>query len=189
MLDKLREVCPGMLYNHKEIKGSPVIVPVGSLEDRPIGPAALDTLMAVAAACLASNLCGLAVTPPLSFGYSPVHKRWAGLSRESLALVMTEILTSLLKRMGASMIVVIDGHYGHKEVAWNVANALGIGYVNIWDIAVMKGFVSFEDFMRFEELVTESLGGKDHDEVIDVIRSTAEEACRLIKFRGRTARP
>ena len=170
-----------MLYNHKEIKGRAVALPIGSLEDRPEGPAALDTLMAAATACEASRLCGVAVTPPMSFGYSPMHRRWAGLSRETLALVVTEVIASLMKRMGASAVIVVDGHYGHKGVVGKAAEAIGAGYVNVWDIITSKGFTSFEDYLRFEEIAAREIASDDPGILSEIIKEAAEIICSLAR--------
>ncbi len=181
MLARLRERCPGMLYNHREVRRKAVALPIGSFEDRPEGPAALDTLMAVAAACEASTLCGLVVTPPMSFGYSPMHKRWAGLSRESLTLVVAEVVTSLKKRMGAPRVVIVDGHYGHKDVVRGVAEALGAKYVNVWDVITSKGFAGFEDSLRFEEIAAKEIASNDPTILTEVIRETATLICSLAR--------
>lgn len=179
MLARLRERCPGMLYNHSEIVGEAVALPIGSFEDRPVGPAALDTLMAAAAACEASRVCGVAVTPPMSFGYSPMHKRWAGLSREALTLFVAEVVTSLIKRVGASKVIIVDGHYGHKDVVKKVADALGAPYVNVWDVVTVKGFKGFREYLRFEGLAAREIVSEDPGVLAEVIGEVAKLICSL----------
>lgn len=179
MLARLRERCPGMLYSHKEMRKRAVVLPIGSLEDRPEGPAALDTLMAVAAACEASKLCGVAVTPPMSFGYSPKHRRWAGLRRGTLAIVITEVVTRLKESMMVPRVVIVDGHYGHKEVVSGAAMAAGAYYVNLWDVIVSEGITTPDEYEEFERTVAAEIAEEDARVLKRAIDAVARIICSL----------
>lgn len=181
MLDFLKERCPGLLSSHREVRGSVLIVPVGSFEDRPTGPAALDTFLALMVACEVGRRCGATVTPPLSFGHSPSHKAWAGLSREVLGAAMAEIVFTARRFMRAGKVVIVDGHYGNKPVLEQVAKAMGVQYINVWDVVADSGYGSGEAMMRFERLVAEYVGGGERPEVEEVIERVVRSVCSLIR--------
>jgi len=181
LLGFLKERCPGLLSTHRDVRGSAIIVPVGSYEDRPTGPAALDTFLALIVACEAGKRCGASVTPPLSFGHSPYHRAWAGMSREVLAAAFAEIVFTAKKLLRAERVVVVDGHYGNKPVLERVAAAMGAAYLNMWDIISASGYRSSESMMRFEELLTEHIISGGRPEVEEVVERAVGSVCSAIR--------
>ena len=90
-----------------------ILIPIGSTEQHgAFAPLGCDTMTAVGLAEAASELTGVAVAPPLWFGWSPHH-----LVRPGTVSIRAEVLIELLYDMGESLaehgfrnLVVINGH-------------------------------------------------------------------------------
>ena len=143
--------CPGLYLGHREIVGRPVLIPLGSFENRPWGPMVLDTLLALAIACRASRVCGCAILWSIGYGYSPVHRLWLGPGPDELRLVLRRIAEQVVERLRSREAVVLDGHYGHRDVAAGTAKALGLGYLNVWDVVIELGYRELEQQDRARE--------------------------------------
>ncbi len=176
-----------LLWGHREARGRVLLLPVGSLEDRPRGPVALDTLLALLVSCLAAEELDALVAWPLGYGYSPLHKRWAGpRSPEALGRLVAEIVEGL-QGMGASAVVVVDGHYGHRGAVRAAAAAAGAGYVNAWEALIEETRArSLGEQLRLEEELWETLAsGRLHPLLRSAAERVAGEAGRLLGGRAR----
>ena len=134
-----------------------VILPLGSLEDHGSLPAQLDTLLAVHASCILAGRCNGLLAWPLGYGYSPIHRYWSGPGSGELLEELLEDILHGLRGMGASKLVVVDGHYGHREAARRAAKRAGALYLNVWEL--MRDLDSWEKQLRFEEMYAQLLLG------------------------------
>ncbi len=165
----VQSLCPGLAYGHKVFNGSAVTVPVGSFEDHGPFTPSLDTLLAFDASCMASRLCSVLVAWPIGYGFSPEHTWSVSLDEDGVARLVARIVESL-KRRGARRVIVVDGHYGHREV---LARILGGSYINVWDILVEEGLDSFDKQLEFEAMLIRG-GGERY------IRAVASRICQMV---------
>jgi creatinine amidohydrolase/Fe(II)-dependent formamide hydrolase-like protein len=173
-------------------RGLVVLLPLGSLEDRPRGPWGLDTLLATAASCLAARGHeGLTVAPPLGYGFSPCHRRWTGPGEPRLLERLVRDTVAGLGRAGARGVVVVNGHYGQEGLAEAAARATGAGYVGLWRVIAEEAGIGLWDWERLaglEEALTGALLGDSSGEAMGLLRRAAErvrgEAMRLLDGRG-----
>ena len=148
-----------LLVDHRELRNSVILLPIGSFEDRPAGAMGLDTLLATWASCMAVEGKGWLVAPPLAYGYSPLHAAWAGpRSPHVLEELLGGIITGLYSA-GAGHVAVVDGHLGHAGYAARAAEAAGASYHNLWLLAEEKGLLDLADWdrlLRLEEELVEA---------------------------------
>lgn len=179
-----------LLWGHREARGRAVLLPVGSLEDRPRGPVVLDTLLALLVSCIAAAGLDALVAWPLGYGYSPLHRRWAGpRSPEALRSLVEDVVAGLLG-MGAALVVVVDGHYGHRDLVRGAAAASGAGYVNAWEAIIEEtGARSLGEQLRLEEELWGSISaGRLHPLLLRAAERVAAEAGRLLRHGAGRAR-
>jgi creatinine amidohydrolase/Fe(II)-dependent formamide hydrolase-like protein len=141
--------CSRMLYGYRELHGALVLLPLGSFEDHEDLPVILDTLLATETACRVAEKCAALVAWPLGYGFSPVHRCSVSLGEDEVARLVLDVASGLYS-MGASRVIVVDGHYGHREAVMRATAPRGIGYVNVWDILSWFGLDSFEKQIGFE---------------------------------------
>ena len=149
----------GLLWSHREARGKTILLPLGSLEDRPWGPSQLDTLIAVLVAVAAAGSAReCLVAPPLPYGYSPMHRAKVELPPQLLEDALQAILRGFTGLLAARRVVVVDGHYGHRDIVERVARSLGAGYCNVWGRIIEEyGLESFEQQLRVEKKIVEAL--------------------------------
>ena len=142
--------CPQLYWGHREARGRTLVLPVGSIEDRPTGPMALDTLLALATACLAAGQQGWLIAWPLGYGYSPAHRYWAG--PRSIALLerlIGDIVSSLLS-LEPRCLLVLDAHLGHEHTVRKAAEGSGAVYANLWRLLERLGLRGWSRQLGFE---------------------------------------
>jgi creatinine amidohydrolase len=107
-----------------------LLLPIGSVEQHGVHmPLGTDTMLAnrvceAAARQLAPNAM---VLPPLWYGFSPHHMRFAGsitLGAETLTRLISEIVASLV-RHGFCRLVLVNGHGGNADLLGAAVAALG----------------------------------------------------------------
>jgi len=185
-----------VLWSAEGLEGGVVLLPLGSLEDHPRGvPAALDTVLALAASCLAARGEGWLVAPPLGYGFSPCHRRLAvgpGGPR-LLEELLADIVGGLL-RGGALHVAVVDGHEGHRGVAEAVAARLGASHHSVWDSLARAARVDPLDWRGLlgleEELAGELARGRVPGALVEAARLLRGEIAGVVarKLRAMGAR-
>ena len=151
--------CRELLYDHRAILGSTVLLPVGSFEDHFEEPMVLDTLLALEVSCRAADICDALVAWPIGYSFSPGHARSVSLDEDMVGRLVGLVVEGL-GRLGASRVVVVDGHYGHRVVVERVSASRGALYVNVWDLLVEEGFETFEKQVLFERMLGSYLRGE-----------------------------
>ena len=172
--------CPGLLYPIDSIKRRWLLIPLGSFEDREDGPMALDTLIALEVCCRASVKCHTAILWPLGVGYSPKHIHSIELSPSTLRAAITSIVRSARERLRAKVLLV-DGHIGHRDIVWGVAEVEGVSYINVWELLMREGYDSWTKQMEFEKDFTACLKGENCDKVDLLLDKLADSICHHIK--------
>ncbi|MET1100981.1 MAG: creatininase family protein [Pyrodictiaceae archaeon] len=121
----------------------------------------LDTLIALEVACRVARHCHVLVAWPLGYGYSPTHRRWAGFDNSLLQEVVKSIVGTLLERIGYERVLVLDAHYGHKDIVLKAIRGYGdrVVYFNFWDKAISMGYRSLTQQLSLEELLYYCLSG------------------------------
>ncbi len=142
--------CRELLYGYRELRGAVVLLPVGSFEDHFEEPMVLDTLLAFEISCRVAKQCGWLVAWPLGYSFSPEHRYSVSLDEDLDAALVAWVAGSLL-RLGASRVIVVDGHYGHRVALEHVAKTRGLGYINVWDALTSMGYSSFDEQVGFEK--------------------------------------
>lgn len=150
--------CSRLLYGFRSIRGAGVVVPIGSFEDHFEEPMILDTLLALEIGCRVAEACNWLVAWPLGYGFSPGHRYSVSLGEDLVARLVLHVADSL-KRLGATRVVVIDGHYGHSVGLGNAVRSRGYEYVNVWDELIHIGYSSFDEQVLFEKLFSKYLRG------------------------------
>ncbi|BEP16879.1 hypothetical protein PYJP_02310 [Pyrofollis japonicus] len=172
--------CNRMLYGYRELRGALVLLPLGSFEDHEDLPMVLDTLLATETACRAAEKCAALVAWPLGYGFSPMHKYSVSLDEDEVARLVLGI-TSSLYSIGASRVIVIDGHYGHREAVMRATAPRGISYVNVWDVLSKLGLNSFDKQIGFERELAKCFNENKCNNtslILDsVAKKIAEEKC------------
>ncbi len=120
------------------------IVPVGSLEQHgPHLPINTDTVIACEVAKRAVQRVGVAVSPPISFGFSVEHQNYPGtisLSAESFMNVVQDVCKSLVYH-GFRKIVLLNAHGGNTGILTAILQSIRSEYnvtvslVSIWGLA------------------------------------------------------
>ena len=99
------------------VKGSVVVVPIGSLEQHgPHLPLDTDTVIAQAVASAVAERLGGWCAPPVAYGSSGEHQAFPGTSSigtPALARLVVELVRSL--RYWASRVLLVNGHGGNLE--------------------------------------------------------------------------
>ena len=159
--------CEELLYGYRELRGAIVLLPVGSFEDHFEEPMVLDTLLAFEVSCRIARRCGWRVAWPLGYSFSPEHRYSVSLDEDLDASIVSWIAGSFL-RLGASRVVVVDGHYGHRVALERVAGTRGFGYINVWDALIGMGYSSFNKQLHFEKIFARYLrnGDKQVEEIL-----------------------
>jgi len=152
--------CEELLYNYREVRGAVVLLPVGSFEDHFEEPMVLDTLLAFDASCRVARGCGWLVAWPLGYSFSPEHRYSISLDEDLDASLISWIASSFL-RLGASRVIVVDGHYGHRAALERVAESRGLDYINVWDVLTSMGYSSFDEQVSFEKAFAKYLRSRD----------------------------
>ncbi len=165
----MERVCPGLLFSHRRVAESRIVLPVGSFEDHIDLPVIFDTLLALEAACRASRLCGILVAWPLGYGFSPEHEWSVSLGEDDIARLAAHVVKSL-KRRGVREVVVVDGHYGHSLAIRKAVEAAGARYVNVWKVFEKKGVKGFRAQLVLEQRLYR---GED----TGLLDTVAEEIC------------
>ncbi len=179
--------CPGLYAGPREARRARlVLLPLGSYEDRDTGPMVLDTLFALVSACTASKQCGALVAWPLGYGYSPAHRYWAGLGPGLLRETVSSIIEGLRRASPGAVIVVVDGHYGHRGVVEGAAESSGALYFNTWSYAIREaGLSSLAEQFWFEEKLWESLVSCRFSASVErVVRGIASRLCGFAEEAG-----
>ena len=171
-------MCRNLLYGFYKLRGSIILLPVGSFEDHFDEPMVLDTLLALEVACRAAERCGWLVAWPIGYSFSPEHKHSISLDEDLDALLVSWIAESFL-RLGAERVVIVDGHYGHKLALERVAEMKGIGYVNVWDLLASMGYREFNSQLRFEKMLARYLEDEDRVAEEDLSRLSSLLASKL----------
>ena len=156
MVPRFLGSCEELLYGYRELRGAVVLLPVGSFEDHFEEPMVLDTLLAFEVSCRLARRCGWLVAWPLGYAFSPEHRYSVSLDEDLDASLVAWIAGSLL-RLGASRVIVVDGHYGHRVALEHVAKTRGFGYINVWDTLISMGYSSFDKQVGFEKAFAEYL--------------------------------
>jgi hypothetical protein len=172
--------CNRMLYGYQELHGALVLLPLGSFEDHEDLPVVLDTLLATETACRVAEKCAALVAWPLGYGFSPVHWYSVSLGEDEVARLVLGVANGLYS-MGASRVIVVDGHYGHREAVMRATAPRGIGYVNVWDILSELGIDSFKKQIGFERELAKCFVENKCDSAMTILDSVAkkivEEKC------------
>ena len=154
----LRGCMRRLVWSHREARDRLVILPLGSLEDRPTGPAQLDTLLALAASCRLAARCDALLAWPLGYGYSPMHRRWSGPRQPRLLEELLVDILQGLRGMGARRLLVVDGHLGHMEHAARAAGAAGAAYISLWRLLeAWGGLREWSEQLGYEKLLSTTL--------------------------------
>ena len=144
---------PYMSYREFEevVRGSLVVLPMGSLEQHCGGPLGSDALIAEALAfrsCLVLESRGLSciILPTLYYGFSPEWMRAPGtitLSLNSLAGVIGDIVSSLA-RHGVDKLAIVNAHGGNSGLLEAVSRELSLkhgvllGVFDYWRVSGLK---------------------------------------------------
>ncbi len=149
MINNLAEC---LSWHWLDARASTVIVPLGSLEDRPWGPAALDCILALLAACGAARSCGVRVAPPLCYTlHDHLHEWSASLQPRTLLEALHSIAESF-SRLRARM-VLLNAHEGNR---W-LLEASGFPAIHLWDLVARLGYRGWGEQVRFEKMVARLL--------------------------------
>ena len=150
---------------HRDVGGSLVVIPVGSVEQHGFHlPVGTDSMVAIRLAEDAARRTNAIVTPPLWFGWSPHHLALPGtisMRPEVLIEMLFDVLSSLATQ-GFSRFVIVNGHR-IANIPWIQISAekaqreLGITVV-IYDPAYMSkeivGRLGFGEVGHAEEIET-----------------------------------
>jgi len=101
--------------------------------------------------CIIARRCGGLLAWPLGYGYSPIHRRWAGPRSPRLLVELLRDVLEGLKTFKPSRILVVDGHYGHQSHTAAAAAKAGAAYINVWSILETLGVREWSQQLRFEE--------------------------------------
>lgn len=170
-LQPLSNTCK-LFYGHKSMRNAKVYLPVGSFEDHNDLPVILDTMLALDIACRAAEYCEGLVAWPIGYGYSPFHK-WSVSLEPSLLGKLVSTAIDGLYAAGAKLVIVVDGHYGHKEIVSKAATRAR--YVNVWDLLREYGIKSFEEQLEFENKYAAHISERN-----DTINMLLERAARML---------
>ncbi|HIC99125.1 MAG TPA: hypothetical protein EYP08_05690 [Pyrodictiaceae archaeon] len=172
--------CPGLLHPLDSIKRKWLLIPIGSFEDREDAPMALDTLIALEVCCRASTKCHAAILWPLGIGYSPKHRYSIELSPSTLRAAITSIVRSAREKIKVKVLLV-DGHIGHKDIVWGVAEVEGASYVNVWELLMREGYESWTKQVEFEKDFTTCLRDGNCDKIDPILDKLANNICNYIR--------
>ncbi|MCE4600280.1 MAG: creatininase family protein [Desulfurococcales archaeon] len=144
---------PYMSYREFEegVRGSLIVLPVGSLEQHCGGPLGADALIAEALAfrsCLVLESKGVSciILPTLYYGFSPEWVKAPGtvtLSLSSLASVIDDIVSSLA-RHGVDKLAIVNAHGGNSGLLEAVSRELSkkygvlLGVFDYWRVSGLK---------------------------------------------------
>jgi creatinine amidohydrolase/Fe(II)-dependent formamide hydrolase-like protein len=164
-----------LLWDHRTVKRKVVLLPVGSLEDRPFGPMQSDTLLATLTAVKASfSATNCLVAPPIAYGYSPTHRMKVEV-KPSVLMRFLESVIAGFKLLGARKVVVVDGHYGHRDYVRTASYHYGARYINVWEVIIdFKKAYSFKEQLSLEkEIIKDLMKGvwpEELDKVVDKVK-------------------
>jgi len=142
--------CRWILFTHRELRGSTVVLPLGSFEDHGEEAMMLDTLLALEASCRLAQRCNWLVAWPLGYGFSPEHRYSVSLDEDLVARLVLHIARGL-EALGARRVVVLDAHYGHREAVMRATTSRGYVYINVWDLVAELGYYGFSEQLAFEK--------------------------------------
>ncbi len=157
MINRLAEC---LSWHWLDARAATIIVPLGSVEDRPWGPAPLDCLLALLAACGAMRSCGARVAPPLCYTlHDPLHEWSASLQARTLIETLASI-TESFSRLGAR-VVLLNAHEGNR---W-LLEAFDLPVIHLWDLVARLGYRGWGEQVRFEKMVSQLLRRGSADEL------------------------
>jgi len=168
-----------LLWSHRDAKGKVILLPVGSLEDRPLGPAQLDTLLATMVSVEASlNNPGCLVALPVAYGYSPAHRKKVEVQPIILLRFVEDVIRGFY-RLGASNVIVVDGHYGHRNLVGSAAFIARANYINLWSIVTkVTQSYTFEEQLELEKRIVRSIFEGVWPRELEMVVEYIKKKCR-----------
>ncbi len=133
---------------------------MGSVEDRPWGPAALDCVLASEVACRAAERCGVLAAPPLCYGLWDETHSWGLYAEPGVLRALLESIAGWASRLG-SRLVVLNAHVGNRVLE----GLTRVEWIDVWRLLEGEGVAGWEEQVRLEKMIARGEAGELLDRV------------------------